>query len=171
MTLGGDPEKARKWRRESAKRYQERREERARQGEVRSGLKRSRAPLPRRAQPTTGFRLWVRAVEICRVPGCGRENPDPHHVSARKAGRSRNPWAEDTRNVCPLCRTHHQLGDSPGWSWKRFETEIMGVPLVVIADEVWNRWMSLPEEERAKWEGRAYRINVRKGAEPARKPL
>lgn len=133
---------------------------------------RSSQPPRSRPQPTTGFRLWVRAALRCAVPGCGTAGPDPHHVRATGMGGRRDPWGHDETNVCPLCRRHHGLGESPGWSWQRFG-EHFGIDLAAIADTVWKQWMALPAEERARWEGRAYRINRKNGVPEsrARRPL
>lgn len=130
--------------------------------QTRQPLGRGKARLKRRAQPTTGLRLWVRAKWVCAVPGCGRRRPDPHHVDAKGMGR-RCPDRVDRRNVAPLCREHHSLGDSPGWSWVRFQAEL-GVDLEAVRDRVWEAWMQMPEDERARWVGKARRINSRNGA-------
>jgi hypothetical protein len=168
-----DPEKLREWRRRSkplgrGKDF-ERRSRPSKSGG--KGKKRS-ARLRGRPQPTTGFRLWVRATLRCAVPSCRAPGPDPHHVEATGMGGRRNPWAHDERNICPLCRTHHRLGESPGWSWQRVEQDF-GIDLEEIAEAVWSQWMDLPAEERARWEGRAYRINRKNGVPEsrARRPL
>jgi hypothetical protein len=121
--------------------------------------------ITRRPQPTTGFRIWVRQTQVCAVPGCGRSNPDPHHVRARGVGR-RDPWVVDHTNVAPLCREHHRMGEQPGWSWARFEDHF-GLDLRAIAVMIWLRWLGLPEAERMGWEELAHRRNVANGV-PAR---
>lgn len=136
----------------------------SRRAEIRSRaqLGRGKSRLRSKPQPTTGFRLWVKAEWVCCVPGCGRRKPDPHHVDARGMGR-RDPHRVDLRNVAPLCRQHHRLGDSPGWSWPRFEKEL-GVDLRAVRDRVWDAWEALPDAERARWEKKARAINLRNGA-------
>lgn len=125
---------------------------------------RTEKPLPVRPQPTTGIRLWIRQTQTCCVPGCGRGNPDPHHVRARGMGRSACAWADDVQNVVPLCRDHHLLGNSPGWSWIRFEAEVMGgILLVSVAERTWDLFHRLPVEWRRIWDARAIERNHDRG--------
>ncbi len=42
----------------------------------------------------------------CRIPGCKEHATELHHIVARAHSKKRR-W--DTRNVCWLCRSHHQL--------------------------------------------------------------
>jgi hypothetical protein len=162
-----DPDKDRAWRQRGVKRYRENLAARARKGEVQSGLTRGSKPLPRRAQPTTGLRLWVRATKRCAVRTCRRPNPDPHHDPARKMGRSADPWAEDEGAVIPFCREHHQEVHQKGPQHFR---AVHGVNLDRVKAALWMEWESLPEETRKRWEGRAYRRNKKVGASPARRP-
>lgn len=164
-----DREKDRDWRRRSARRYRENRRKRLLEELRNPKSKVTHRRMRSGARPTTGYRLWVRETRRCAIPGCDRPFPDPHHVRARGMGRTANPWKEDEGNVCPLCRQHHQLGDSPGWSWKRVEHELQ-VDLEKVARELWDAWMALPQETRDRWEQRAYRINRKRGAKPARRP-
>ena len=119
----------------------------------------NRKPKEKRAPVVTAFRLWVRHQLRCAVPGCRSPRyPDPHHVRAKGMGGRRDEEAFDRENVAPLCRHHHQLGDSPGWSWKRFQKEL-GIQLQEVAVRTWDQWMDLPPEERAFWEGVAEDVN------------
>lgn len=54
---------------------------------------------------------------------------DPHHVTSRGAGGG-------DHQVAPLCRGAHDLGESPGWSWKRFKDEY-DVDLEKMAAACW----------------------------------
>lgn len=152
-------EKLRAWQRRS-KQLERKTELKSTRIEPKGGKKR-RSRLKPKPQPTTGFRMWVRETQVCCVPGCGRQGPDPHHVKAKGGGR-RDPWRVDIRNVAPLCREHHRLGDSVGWSWKRFESEFQ-VDLDEVARHLWRQWMALPEETRKRWERKAYELNIRRG--------
>ena len=159
-----DPRKFRAWRRRSNPLARRTRLKAGRIGRAWKQRKR-KGRIRRRPQPTTGFRLWVLAQEACCVPGCSRGEPDPHHVSAKGMGGG-DPWELDRANVAPLCRRHHQLGDSPGWSWQRFQQEL-DVDLEAVALALWRRWEAVAEKEREAWDLRAYRLNRRRGVPKA----
>lgn len=173
--LQGDPEKDREWQRRSARKYEEKRRERAKKRiqEARRlgmrpkvGFNRS-TRIRRRAQPTTGFRLWVRETKRCAIPPCKKPYPDPHHDRARGMGRSADPWSEDEENVVPLCRTHHDQVHTEGPDAVQ---DAHGITFARVKIRVWEEWSSLPPETRAKWEGRAYRKNQQNDAHPSRRP-
>lgn len=60
---------------------------------------------------------------------CDGGPSDAHHYVTRGAGGG------DDQTV-PLCRFHHMLLDSPGWSQKRLEAEC-GVDFAHIAEVLW----------------------------------
>lgn len=163
-----DPDKQREWRRRGVKNYRQNLRERLNQGEGPKGLSPSgRSKMKSRPQPTTGFRLWVRETRRCCIPVCRRMRPDPHHHLTRGMGRSRDPWAEDVEAVVDLCRTHHQEVHQEGPSAVQ---ERHNVDFDKRRVELWGEWMALPQEERERWETRAYRKNKKRGAKPARRP-
>lgn len=65
---------------------------------------------------------------------------DPHHVQTVGAGG-------DDSQVAPLCRTAHNLLDSPWWSQKRFQEEY-GVDLHKVAADCWRNDLY----HRMRWE-------------------
>jgi hypothetical protein len=81
-----------------------------------------------------GHRSFVKRYECSvkdKVPGheCWGVI-DPHHYKTVGA------HGQDDRNCVPLCRGHHSLLDSPGWSQKRLE-EIAKVSFEKIAADLW----------------------------------
>lgn len=87
-----------------------------------------------------GHYAEVKGLE-CSVAGklkpphheCQYENgkSDGHHTTTRGAG-----GGDET--LAPLCRYHHSLLDSPGWSQKRMEQEA-GISFAAISSGLWQR--------------------------------
>lgn len=83
-----------------------------------------------------GHRTFVRkhyCVALGKDPAhpCSGLDVDAHHTTTRGAG-----GGDET--CVPMCRAHHQLLDSWGWSQKRFEREFK-VDLAGIAQALASR--------------------------------
>lgn len=79
-----------------------------------------------------GHRRYVKSLE-CACKGRGQRlcwGPiDAHHQVTRGADGG-------DEQCVPLCRGHHSLLDSPGWSQKRLEAEC-GVDFAHVAEVLW----------------------------------
>ena len=89
-----------------------------------------------------GHRKFVRGFECCakdRGPYRCEGPMDAHHSTTRGAG-----GGDET--VVPLCRLHHSLLDSPGWSQPKFEA-VHGLDFTEIASDLWRK-----SHHRIAWE-------------------
>ncbi len=98
----------------------------------------TRIDCPGHLKWVRGFACAVGCTKFGIVPNC-LAPIDAHHTTTRGAG-----GGDDT--VIPLCRYHHSLLDSPGWSQKRLE-EACGVDFKQLAADLWRR-----SPHRIKWE-------------------
>ena len=62
---------------------------------------------------------YMRFIKTLPCCVCGRMPSDPHHVKEKgKGGICLKP---SDLNCIPLCRLHHQEGESPGMGWHSFQ--------------------------------------------------
>lgn len=111
-----------------------------------------RGPDVARKRRTTAFRLWVRERLRCLI--CSAAYPDPHHVRQKGMGGVQDEEAIDESNVVPLCRMCHDKGHFGGWL-KLVDGGKLHLQREAV--RVWERWLSVTDEERehyqrlAKW--------------------
>jgi hypothetical protein len=98
-----------------------------------------------------GFILWLKRTQVCCVVGCGSPFVDPHHSPTRGAQGSKDPEKIHPNKVSPLCRFHHSLLDSPGWSEPEFEKVFCVNFREDIGPLTWAKWSALPPDERERW--------------------
>lgn len=78
-------------------------------------------------------------LRMIRAMTCSVENHEctgriePHHV---KEGHPGMGATNHDFMVVPLCSYHHARGESPNWSWRKFEAHY-GVDLSEIAAALW----------------------------------
>lgn len=104
------------------------------------------------APSTSGFILWLKRTQTCCVPGCGSPFVDPHHSPTRGAQGTKDPEKLHPGKTSPVCRWHHGMLDSPGWSERRFEEEVLRESFREdVGPRTWAAWCALPPEERERW--------------------
>ena len=62
------------------------------------------------------YMQFIRELPCCV---CGRMPSDPHHF--KEKGKGGLGLKSSDLQCIPLCRGHHQSGESPGMSWKAFQ--------------------------------------------------